>query len=235
MYGFDCWPTIEAGSVWISRAKSRVTCILPLMDIAKALGEMFRRELQEQLAPLQAAVRRMEEGLEALELLRSATYRLAPLTSRLGSMAGVRTPSVIPEPASARGASRRQRGAESAGRGRAAVAKASPPPAPVKRARAEEGARGCAIIGCKRPSRSKGYCSAHYQKLRLLMRTQRRPKEWVDDAKPQSVRDVSLPRGRAASKALKEAAPIAPPRPAEPPKPKAWVRKKGKSGMVSLH
>jgi histone H1/5 len=213
------------------------------MDIAKALGEMFRRELQEQLAPLRAAVRRMEEGLEALEQLRSATYRLAPLTSRLGSMAGVRTPSVIPEPASARGAGRRPRVAEGAGKGRAAVAKVAkvakapaPPPAPpVKRARVEEGTRGCAIIGCKRPSRSKGYCSAHYQKLRLLMRTNRRPAEWVDDAKSQSVRDVTLPRGRAASKALKEAAPVEPPKPAAPPKPKAWVRKKGKGGMVSLH
>ncbi|NMO20476.1 vegetative protein [Pyxidicoccus fallax] len=208
------------------------------MDIAKALGEMFRDELQARMAPLQAAVRRMDEGLAALEMLRSATYRLAPLTSRLGSMAGVRTPSVIPEPASTRGAGRGRRKAAVAAPGRAPAAKKAPvvAAAPVKRARADEGARSCAIIGCKRPSRSKGYCSAHYQKLRLLMRTNRRPAEWVDDASPQSVREVALPRGRAASKALKEGAPIEPPKPAAPPKPKAWVRKKGnKSGLVSLH
>jgi len=91
--------------------------------------------------------------------------------------------------------------------------------------------RRCAVSGCKRPSRSKGYCSAHYQKLRLLIRTNRRPADWVDDAKPQSVRDLKLPRGRAAARE-REPAP-APPR--EPPKPKAWVRKKGAGKMVSLH
>jgi histone H1/5 len=204
------------------------------MELAKALGEMVRRELQAQLAPLQVAVRRMDEGLDALELLRSTTYRLAPLTSRLAAMAGVRTPSVMPEPEEARGAGRGRRGAGRAATGRAAVAKA-PAPAAVKHARADEGTRACAIMGCRRPSRSKGYCSAHYQKLRLLMRTNRRPAEWVDDAKPQSVREVKLPRGRAASKALKEGAPKAPTPPAAPPKPKAWVRKKGnKGGMVSL-
>ncbi|WP_163999069.1 vegetative protein [Pyxidicoccus caerfyrddinensis] len=211
------------------------------MDLAKALGELFRLELQAKLAPLQTAVRRMEDGLEALELLRSATFRLAPLTSRLGAMAGVRTPSAVPELAAIRvaakakakkGAAKRGRPPGSGAAGRAALAKA---PAAVKRARVEEGTRACAVMGCKRPSRSKGYCSAHYQKLRLLMRTNRRPAEWVDDAKPQSVREVKLPRGRAASKALQAATPKTPPKAAEPPKPKAWVRKKGKGDRVSLH
>jgi hypothetical protein len=87
------------------------------------------------------------------------------------------------------------------------------------------------VIGCKRPSRSKGYCSAHYQKLRLLIRTNRRPADWVDDARSQSARDVKLPRGRAAARERQPAP--APPR--EPPKPKAWVRKKGAGKMVSLH
>ncbi|MFP2909469.1 hypothetical protein ACLESD_31385, partial [Pyxidicoccus sp. 3LFB2] len=77
------------------------------MDLANALGEMFRRELQAQLAPLQSAVSRMEDGLESLELLREATFRLAPLINRLGSVAGVRTPSVIPERSATRGAGRR--------------------------------------------------------------------------------------------------------------------------------
>ncbi|WP_241758883.1 vegetative protein [Pyxidicoccus parkwayensis] len=195
---------------------------------------------------MQTAVQRMDEGLEALEMLRSATYRLAPLTSRLGAMAGVRTPStgarapsagarapsVIPEPAAKRGRGPAKRGRKPLTDGAAgrAVMKA---PAPVQRARVEEGTKPCAVIGCKRPSRSKGYCSAHYQKLRLLMRTNRRPTDWVDDARPQSVREVKLPRGRAASKALQESAPPSPP--AAPPKPKAWVRKKGKGEKVSLH
>jgi hypothetical protein len=87
------------------------------------------------------------------------------------------------------------------------------------------------VSGCKRPSRSKGYCSAHYQKLRLLIRTNRRPADWVDDAPPQSAREVKLPRGRAAAKE-RQPEPAAP---REPPKPKAWVRKKGGAGMVSLH
>jgi hypothetical protein len=211
------------------------------MDLAKALGDIFRQELQAQLTPLHAAVRRMEDGLDALEMLRSATFRLAPLTSRLGAMAGVRTPSAIPEPAARRvvakakakrGAAKRGRPLADGAAGRATMAKA---PVVVKRARVEEGTRACAVMGCKRPSRSKGYCSAHYQKLRLLMRTNRRPAEWVDDAKPQSVREVKLPRGRAASKALQEATPKRSSPPAVPPKPKAWVRKKGKGDKVSLH
>jgi hypothetical protein len=58
----------------------------------------------------------------------------------------------------------------------------------------------CAIINCKRPSRTKGYCSAHYQKLRMLTRTNRRPADWKDYAPPQSVAELVLPRGRAAHK-----------------------------------
>jgi histone H1/5 len=115
------------------------------------------------------------------------------------------------------------------------AAKPAPVAKPVVRTRSstEGGERACAVIGCKRPSRSKGYCSAHYQKLRLLIRTGRRPSDWVDDASPQSARELKLPRGRAASQALKET-PSKPSAPAVPPKPKAWVRRKGVSGMVSL-
>ncbi|WP_244981532.1 hypothetical protein [Corallococcus exercitus] len=67
-----------------------------------------------------------------------------------------------------------------------------------------DGARACAIKGCGKPSRTKGYCAAHYQKLRNLEKTERRPAEWMDDAKPNTVEDILLPRGRAASKALAE-------------------------------
>ncbi|WNG31052.1 hypothetical protein F0U62_48855 [Cystobacter fuscus] len=105
-------------------------------------------------------------------------------------------------------------------------------------ARVSEGGRRCAVIGCKRPARSKGYCSAHYQKLRLLVKSGRRPASWVDDAPSQSVAEVVLPRGRAASKAREEMAPAPAPTPVrpEPPKPKVWVRKKGAKDSVSpLH
>lgn len=193
---------------------------------------MFRRELQSQLVPLQQAVNRLEEGLEALDMLRSVTFRLAPLTSRLGALAGVRPvaatrqAAVLPAPAAKRGKPGRRPAAQVelplvATRGPAAKA-------PVARgAKTADGSRSCAIIGCKRPSRSKGYCSAHYQKLRLLMRTDRRPTAWVDDARPQSVQDVKLPRGRAASKALQEAQPVAATRGAS--RSKAGARgKKGK-------
>lgn len=65
--------------------------------------------------------------------------------------------------------------------------------------------RGCAIIGCKRPARSKGYCAAHYQKYRMLTRTKRLPSDWVEHGDPSTVRDMVLPRGRAGAKALAEA------------------------------
>lgn len=201
------------------------------MSIANALGEVFRRELDAQLVPLQQAVRRMEEGLEALELLREVTHRLAPLTSRLGAMAGVRTPTELP--ASTRGG-RKQ--VVAAPKGRASVGRPVAAKPVVSQARAEEGTRACAVIGCERPSRSKGYCSAHYQKLRLLMRTNRRPSAWKDDALPQSVADVTLPRGRAASKALhaggarkKAPAPmVAAPPPAEEKAPAAAKKSAGR-------
>ena len=62
--------------------------------------------------------------------------------------------------------------------------------------------RGCAVQKCKKSARSKGYCSAHYQKMRLLARTGRLPSDWVDNAPPGSVSNVVLPRGRAGAKAL---------------------------------
>ncbi|NOJ93380.1 vegetative protein [Corallococcus coralloides] len=229
------------------------------LSLETELRDMVRRELQLQLAPVQKAVARMAKGLDALDALRAVTDRLAPLSSRLGAVAGVRTPTLAPEPVARRRPGRPPKAAAKAAPAAKAaktpaaktpaaktpaaktpVAKAAPVKAPAAKspgrppkAAAAEGNEACAVIGCKRQSRSKGYCSAHYQKLRLLIRTGRRPDAWVDGAKSQSVPDVTLPRGRAGSQALKEAAkPVAP---AAPPKPKAWLRKKGSSGgMVSL-
>lgn len=65
--------------------------------------------------------------------------------------------------------------------------------------------RACALQGCGRPARSKGYCAAHYQKYRMLDRTGRLPADWVADAAPGSVKNLKLPRGRAGAKALAEA------------------------------
>ncbi|REG20407.1 hypothetical protein ATI61_122107 [Archangium gephyra] len=197
------------------------------MSIEKPLREMVQVELRGRLAPLHKAITRMDERLEVVERLVNIVQRLAPLATRMQSLQlalpGITLPGVT-----------RGRGAVvPAARG----AQAAEPVVPARRgrppaARTEEGKR-CAVIGCKRPSRSKGYCSAHYQKLRLLVKSNRRPDKWVDDASPQSVPDVVLPRGRAASKALAEAAPPRP-EPAAPPKPKAWVRKKGGKERVEL-
>lgn len=75
-----------------------------------------------------------------------------------------------------------------------------------KRGRKASGdTRECAVIGCGRPARSRGYCAAHYQKFRMLDRTGRLPSDWVADASPSSVKNIALPRGRAGAKALAEA------------------------------
>ena len=74
-----------------------------------------------------------------------------------------------------------------------------------KAGRPRSASRDCAIIGCRRPVRSKGYCAAHYQKQRMLERTKRLPSDWKDNAPPHSVEDIVLPRGRAGARALAEA------------------------------
>lgn len=189
------------------------------MSIERPLREMVQAELRGRLGPLHKAVARMNARLDVLAELDDIVHRLAPLATRMNSLQQLALPGV---------------GAPvEGGRGRAQLVPA-PRGRPTLMAAAEEAGRRCAVMGCKRPARSKGYCSAHYQKLRLLVKTGRRPEKWTDDAKPQSVPDVVLPRGRAASKALAELPSPTPQRP-EPPKPKAWVRKKGAKDRVSLH
>lgn len=68
-----------------------------------------------------------------------------------------------------------------------------------------DGARACALEDCGRPARSKGYCAAHYQKFRMLEKTGRLPSDWKEYAAEASVKNVTLPRGRAGAKALAEA------------------------------
>jgi hypothetical protein len=92
------------------------------------------------------------------------------------------------------------------GRPPKAVSFSAPAPTGAKRGRKPSagGKRACAVQGCGRPARSKGYCAAHYQKFRMLDRTGRLPSDWVADAEPNSVKNLKLARGRAGAKALAE-------------------------------
>jgi len=83
--------------------------------------------------------------------------------------------------------------------------KRSSRPLPAAESEDESGPRMCAIEGCGRPARSKGYCAAHYQKFRMLQKTGRLPEDWVEFAPEGSVRNITLPRGRAGAKALADA------------------------------
>ncbi len=196
------------------------------MSIEKPLRELVQKELQGRLSPLLKAIARMNERLDTLDEVKNLLYGLEPMADRLmereraartgaSQVAEEAEEAPIPPPRAARGGAARG----GAARGRPA---------------ASSGERACAVIGCRRPARSKGYCSAHYQKLRLLVKSGRRPASWVDDAAPRSVPEIVLPRGRAASKARKEAPAPSRPEPKSPPKPKAWVRKKGAGERISL-
>lgn len=65
----------------------------------------------------------------------------------------------------------------------------------------------CAVKGCKRKVRSKGFCAADYQKARMLAKTNRLPGDWALvlsglPSAPAKVDNLVLPRGRAGAKAL---------------------------------
>ena len=167
------------------------------MSVDKAFREMVRNEIEAQLKPLRDLVSRLEAGTADLDKLRNVTEQLAPLASAMGSLSG--------------GGGRAVAAPVRRGPGRPARAASAPAAAASggkrrgRKPAAEGGARECAINGCGKPSRTKGYCAAHYQKLRMLEKTNRRPSAWVDYAEPNSVEDIKLPRGRAAAKALAEA------------------------------
>lgn len=166
------------------------------MSVDKAFRDMIRNEIEVQLKPLRDVVSRLESGTADLDALRNVAERLAPLAEVVGPLFGAQAPA---GKAGRRGAGRPPM--------RAAVSAAAA--GGKRRGRkpaGAEGARDCAIVGCGKPSRTKGYCAAHYQKLRMLEKTNRRPSAWKDYAEPGSVEDIKLPRGRAASKALAAAA-----------------------------
>jgi len=158
------------------------------MSVDQAFRRMIRREIETQLRPLKNVVARLQEGASDLGGLKALAERLSPLA---GLFSGGASSGSEPEV-------RRRRGRPP---GSTAISKRS------RRGRRPGTAndRGCAIKGCRNASRTKGYCAAHYQKLRMLIRTNRRPSAWTDYAPTNSVADIVLPRGRAAAKALKAA------------------------------
>lgn len=172
------------------------------MSVDKAFRDMIRNEIEIQLKPLRDVVSRLESGTADLDALRNVAERLAPLAEVVGPLFGAqasaakpgRKPVGRPPAAAARGAVSAAASVGGKRRGRKPAAVSA------------DGSRSCAIVGCGKPSRTKGYCAAHYQKLRMLEKTNRRPSAWVDYAPADSVEDIKLPRGRAASKALAAAA-----------------------------
>lgn len=164
--------------------------IPPKMSVDKAFREMIRNEIEVQLKPLRAVISRLEAGTTDLDALRDVAERLAPVAAAMAPLFGAQV-------------------AKAPKRGPGRPAKVAQPVSGGKRRGrkpASDGSRECAIIDCGSPSRTKGYCAAHYQKLRMLTKTNRRPSAWVDYAPPNSVADIKLPRGRAAAKALAAAA-----------------------------
>ncbi len=146
------------------------------MSIDQAIREVVAEEVARALAPFQGDLSALQRLAAALGAPVGAVKR-GP--GRPRKDAGVAAPlrrKPGPKPGSKRGGKRRGRVANSG--------------------------RACAVIGCGKPARSKGYCAAHYQKYRNLERTGRLPSDWKPDASPNSVRNVALPRGRAGSQAI---------------------------------
>ncbi|NTX08834.1 cell wall protein [Myxococcus sp. CA051A] len=171
------------------------------MSVDKAFRDMIRNEIEVQLKPLRDVVSRLESGTADLDALRNVAERLAPLAEVVGPLFGAQVAAAKPgrkavgrPPAAARGAVSAAASVSAGGKRRG------------RKPAAADGSRECAIVDCGKPSRTKGYCAAHYQKLRMLEKTNRRPSAWVDYAPANSVEDIKLPRGRAASKALAAAA-----------------------------
>ncbi|WXH31689.1 hypothetical protein WA016_05665 [Myxococcus stipitatus] len=104
-------------------------------------------------------------------------------------------------------------------------APAPPPPPPVVAPVVEQPV-ACAVIGCRQPVRTLGYCSAHYQKRRLMVATGRLHAAWVEHAAPHSIPDVILSRRRRSEAPAQPA--VSAPAPA-PSGPRVWVRKKGQA------
>ncbi|MGQ0507109.1 MAG: cell wall protein [Myxococcaceae bacterium] len=160
------------------------------MSVERAFRDIIRDEIQSQLRPFQSVLAQLQTGTDDLAQVRTLVEGLKPLASLLGMNLNT----------SARGSGRQPKALNlfPTSAGPKLTAKGS-----VGRRATND--RPCAIIGCRRDSRTKGYCAAHYQKLRMLIRTKRLPGGWKEFAPAQSVEDVVLPRGRAGAQALRTA------------------------------
>lgn len=75
-----------------------------------------------------------------------------------------------------------------------------------KPGRPSSNGKPCGVDGCPNDARSKGYCAAHYQKFRNMVKdhpAEAKRDGWTDNPKPRSVTNTILPRGRAAADAKK--------------------------------
>ncbi|RJS15844.1 cell wall protein [Corallococcus sp. H22C18031201] len=89
-------------------------------------------------------------------------------------------------------------------------------------------ARACAVIGCRQPHRSMGYCAAHYQKRRIMVSTGRLHAAWVEDAAPHTLPDVFFARKRPSDVEVPS------PKPSVTPAPRMWVRKKRQAPLGNV-
>ncbi len=87
----------------------------------------------------------------------------------------------------------------------------------------------CAVINCRLPRGSLGYCVIHAQRRRQMIASHRLHAQWVENAAPHSVPDVIPPRKRRGERQREEAPAKAAPPVAEP---RMFVRKKGKAEAV---
>lgn len=141
---------------------------------------------------VRSEVRSALEGMQAaINGMRQHNAVVARLSAAFGGGINTNTGSVAPKRVRR---SRKRAAPTSSGSAATSPASASAPVRTIKRM--ENTGAPCAIIGCPRPSRSKGYCAAHYQKFRMLQRSGRLPPDWREYAQPGTVHNVTLPRGR---------------------------------------
>lgn len=143
------------------------------MSVDKMLRDMVADEVARAIGPLNAAVAQLQQNGQVIARLAAALGQ--PIKRGPG-----RPPKALSLSAPVTG----KRRGRPPGSGRTASG------------------RACAVKGCGKQMRSKGFCAAHYQKFRMLERTNRLPSDWVADAAPNSVKNIKLPRGRAGAKAL---------------------------------
>ena len=163
------------------------------MSVENEFRALVRTEVEAQLKPLQRAVEAIQEAVATSKHLEASLVPVARYITQM--LQGT-------EPLPVKRGPGRPRKNPLAPAPAAKVAKAAPAVVKGRRGRPPStSSRACGIRGCKRDARAKGYCPAHYQKLRMLSARNQRPSAWIDFPNPGSVDDIKLPRGRAAAKA----------------------------------